>query len=161
MLSDLTLEMCVPSFRWRAAHRMHRKIPSYSESQSEFRMSRGSIRVAVEAMWYTEVRHSHSNLPILRCSVSVVQLKARMLLTWVLCTTVSACTIPRHRLDQLLQCSLIARLLALVQGGCHLVRSNARVAQGMVLGERRQNVHEGKRAGFEEAGERLGYKADY
>jgi hypothetical protein len=32
---------------------------------------------------------------------------------------------------------------------------------GMVLGERRQNVHEGKRTGFEEAGERLGYKADY
>jgi hypothetical protein len=31
----------------------------------------------------------------------------------------------------------------------------------MVLGERRQYVHEGKRTGFEEAGERLGYKADY
>jgi hypothetical protein len=30
-----------------------------------------------------------------------------------------------------------------------------------MLGGRRQNVHEGKRAGFEEAGERLGYKADY
>lgn len=28
MLSDLTLEMCVPSFRCSAAHRMHRKMPT-------------------------------------------------------------------------------------------------------------------------------------
>jgi hypothetical protein len=84
-----------------------------------------------------------------------------MLLTRVSCTTVGACAVSRHRLDQLLQCSLIARLLALVQGRCHVVRSKARVAREMMLGERRQNVHEGKRAGFEEAGERLGYKADY
>jgi hypothetical protein len=29
MLSDLTFEMWVPNFRCMAAHRMHRKIPSY------------------------------------------------------------------------------------------------------------------------------------
>ena len=29
MLSDLTFEMCVPSLRWMAAHRMHRNMPSY------------------------------------------------------------------------------------------------------------------------------------
>lgn len=28
ILNDLTLDMCVPSLRWRAAHRMHKKIPS-------------------------------------------------------------------------------------------------------------------------------------
>ena len=28
MLSDLTLEMWVPNFRWMAAHRMHRKMPN-------------------------------------------------------------------------------------------------------------------------------------
>jgi hypothetical protein len=141
---------------------MHRKIPSYGESQSALRVSRDFPRVAVEAKGYTEVRHLHSNLPILRCTVSMIQLKARMLLTWVLCTAVSAGAVSGDRLDQLLQRSLIARLLALVQGRCHLVvRSNARVARGMMLGGRRQNVHEGKRAGFEEAGERLGYKADY
>src|SRR5947208_7251886 len=29
MLSDLTFDMCVPSLRWREAHRMQRKTPSY------------------------------------------------------------------------------------------------------------------------------------
>lgn len=29
MLSDLTLLMCVPSFRWIAAQRMHRNMPNY------------------------------------------------------------------------------------------------------------------------------------
>lgn len=29
MLSDLTLDICVPSLRWIDAHRMHRKIPNY------------------------------------------------------------------------------------------------------------------------------------
>lgn len=28
MLRDLTLEMCVPSLRWMAAHRMHKKTPN-------------------------------------------------------------------------------------------------------------------------------------
>lgn len=31
MLSDLTLEICVPSLRWIDAHRMHRKMPNYHE----------------------------------------------------------------------------------------------------------------------------------
>jgi hypothetical protein len=30
ILSDLTFEICVPSLRWRAAHRMQRKIPNCS-----------------------------------------------------------------------------------------------------------------------------------
>lgn len=29
MLKDLTLEICVPSLRWIAAHRMHKKMPIY------------------------------------------------------------------------------------------------------------------------------------
>lgn len=29
MLSDLTLDICVPSLRWIDAHRMHRKMPNY------------------------------------------------------------------------------------------------------------------------------------
>ena len=29
ILNDLTFDICVPSLRCRAAHRMHRKIPSY------------------------------------------------------------------------------------------------------------------------------------
>lgn len=29
MLNDFTFDTCVPSFRWRAAHRMHKNIPSY------------------------------------------------------------------------------------------------------------------------------------
>lgn len=29
MLSDLTLEICVPSLRWIEAHLMQRKIPNY------------------------------------------------------------------------------------------------------------------------------------
>lgn len=29
MLSDLTLDICVPSLRWMDAHRMHRKMPNY------------------------------------------------------------------------------------------------------------------------------------
>lgn len=32
MLNDLTLDIWVPSFRWREAHRMHKNIPSYSGS---------------------------------------------------------------------------------------------------------------------------------
>ncbi len=32
ILNDLTLLMCVPIFRWRAAHRMQRKIPNYPRS---------------------------------------------------------------------------------------------------------------------------------
>lgn len=31
MLSDLTLDICVPSLRWIDAHRMHRKMPNYHE----------------------------------------------------------------------------------------------------------------------------------
>lgn len=41
ILKDLTLEMCVPSLRCRAAHRMQRKMPSYSSCQNLFRISRG------------------------------------------------------------------------------------------------------------------------
>lgn len=33
MLKDLTLEMCVPNFRWMAAHRMHRKTPNCGHCQ--------------------------------------------------------------------------------------------------------------------------------
>lgn len=34
MLKDFTFEICVPNFRWIAAHRMHRNTPSYSPCQS-------------------------------------------------------------------------------------------------------------------------------
>jgi hypothetical protein len=50
---------------------------------------------------------------------------ARMLLTWILCATVGTRAVPWDGLDQLLQRPLVARLLALVQGRCHLVRMNA------------------------------------
>jgi hypothetical protein len=59
---------------------------------------------------------------------------ARMLLTWIPCATVGACAVPRDRLDQLLQRPLVARLLALVQGRCHLVLVRTR-APGAARGE--------------------------
>lgn len=34
MLSDLTFEMCVPIFRWMAAHRMQRNIPRLHDAQA-------------------------------------------------------------------------------------------------------------------------------
>ena len=37
MLSDLTFDTCVPSFRCRAAHRMHRKTPKLQLAQPGFR----------------------------------------------------------------------------------------------------------------------------
>lgn len=37
MLKDLTLEMCVPSLRCRAAHRMHRKMPRLQLAHPGFR----------------------------------------------------------------------------------------------------------------------------
>lgn len=36
MLNDLTLDICVPSFRWMAAHRIHRKIPRFHDAQDGF-----------------------------------------------------------------------------------------------------------------------------
>jgi hypothetical protein len=44
-----------------------------------------------------------------------------MLLTWTLRTAVGTRAVSRHGLDQLLQRSFIARLLALVQRRCHLL----------------------------------------
>lgn len=44
MLSDLTLDICVPSLRWIDAHRMHRKMPNCH--QLVFRgVQRGEKRV--------------------------------------------------------------------------------------------------------------------
>lgn len=34
MLSDLILDICVPSLRWIDAHRMHRKMPNYDQLAS-------------------------------------------------------------------------------------------------------------------------------
>lgn len=34
MLSDLTLEICVPNLRWMAAQRIHRKTPRLHEAQA-------------------------------------------------------------------------------------------------------------------------------
>lgn len=42
MLKDLTLEICVPSLRWMAAHRMHRKMPIYQGTVSRFESNGGS-----------------------------------------------------------------------------------------------------------------------
>lgn len=54
MLSDLTLEMCVPSLRWIDAHRMHRKMPNYHESVlSDFQEGEervGRVMGGVEAL---------------------------------------------------------------------------------------------------------------
>jgi hypothetical protein len=66
---------------------------------------------------------------------------ARILLTWVLRTTIGTRAVSRDRLDQLLQRPLIARLLALVQGRCHLARANAPVAKRVIgIGSGRLNV---------------------
>lgn len=73
-----------------------------------------------------------------------------MLLTWILRTTVGTRVVSRNRLDQFLERPLVARLLALVQGRCHLLRMNAPSAtRGIEIGSERQNVHEGKHVGFE------------
>lgn len=44
MVMDLTLEICVPSLRWIAAHRMHRKIPICRENGQFGNSSRGARR---------------------------------------------------------------------------------------------------------------------
>lgn len=56
MLSDLTLLMCVPIFRCRAAHRMHTKMPSYSRcSVSYIINARGLVGKVIA---YTPARPS-------------------------------------------------------------------------------------------------------
>lgn len=52
-----------------------------------------------------------------------------MLLTWISGIAVGTRAVPRDRLDQLLQGTLVARLLALVQRGGHGLRKEVRVAR--------------------------------
>ena len=41
--------------------------------------------------------------------------------------TICTSIITRHRLDELLECSLVPRLMALAQGRCHVVSMYVRV----------------------------------
>ena len=113
MLNDLTLEMCVPSLRCKAAHRMHRKMPSYGICQ--YRVRDGRIGDGLESMEY-----SRSSLPILHGRCQYVSRSMRLgLRTWIARAAVCAGAVAGHRLYQLLQCALVTRLLAFVQGRRH------------------------------------------
>ena len=120
MLSDLTLDMCVPSLRWRAPQRMHKKMPNYCALVTAWRIMdmpasgrrRSWKKVKTGAETYTPACPS--------CLSSVgCQPVASVGLTWIAHTAVCADAIPGNRLDEVLQGALVARLLALVQGGGH------------------------------------------
>ena len=58
MLSDLTLDMCVPSLRCRAPQRMHRKMPNYSASAIVRRNTCTSVEGPVETAGGSETTYT-------------------------------------------------------------------------------------------------------
>jgi hypothetical protein len=154
ILRDLTLEICVPSLRCSAAHRMHRKMPSYSRRQFWFAVGRGSVhrKVRIRFVIWVDLR---SSLPILYNLVSIrtAQRHAPLRLTWVPRATVCACAVSRNSLDEILQGALITRLLAFVQGRRHIVGKEEAV-RAEVEGRERQNVHESNTRGERGFGQR-------
>jgi hypothetical protein len=146
ILKDLTFEICVPSLRCRAAHRMHRKMPNYSVRQSWVAFRSGRHRRRYDT-WSWKGRDVRSSSPIL-CSIVSIHRKtcAALPLTWIPRAAICACAVPRNRLDQILQRTLITRLLTFVQGRRHTVWKEERFGRKSKIGER-QNVHQTRDAG--------------
>lgn len=120
MLKDLTLEMCVPSLRCMAAHRMHRKMPNYATCQPRVlgrRIRKTHRRVLGRGYCETYTPACPSCIASLACA----ERHAPTVLTWVSRTAVCTSSIPWDRLDQILQGTLVTRLLAFVQGRRHIV----------------------------------------
>lgn len=67
MLSDLTLDICVPSLRWIDAHRMHKKMPNYHElvfcDVQRGKKRVGRVMEAVEALPRGIARTLHDAQP--------------------------------------------------------------------------------------------------
>lgn len=91
------------------------------------------IRVAHESVALT-LQLAH---PVVFCKHAAKACAERVRLTWVPCAAVGTRAVPRDRLDQLLQCPLVARLLALVQGRSHGCRYNERSHKEAGLGSAR------------------------
>lgn len=94
ILNDLTLEIWVPSFRWRAAHRMQRKAPS-CHRQLLFGTSNGEIQVSSSNV--------HSSLPSLKrkplaYAIIIESIKP----TWIRGLAIGAPIIARDGPDEIL-----------------------------------------------------------
>lgn len=124
MLKDFTLEMCVPNFRWIAAHLMQRNTPSCAPCQYWSVICRivvyrnGVASIGRGRGW----RCLHSMRPMLRSAVSIDNRSERegtVAPTWVSCLTVGAEVVSRDRLDQIVQDFFVTRLLALAEDARH------------------------------------------
>jgi hypothetical protein len=104
ILNDLTLEICVPNFRCKAAQRMQRKIP----------ICRRRCQFFCYFEKYIEQRHTfqlaHPIKPLLVCDLSCRDTGER---TWGQGIAIGTSVIARNGPDQLRKGLFIPRLLAL------------------------------------------------
>jgi hypothetical protein len=110
ILNDLTFVICVPIFRCKAAHRIHRNIPNYFAVSKPDPISLLSIVLSDRRK---NGRHSHSNLPILFHMVSLKACGSRTWSpTWISGLTIGTNIIP-WQFNKLLESHLVARKLPL------------------------------------------------
>lgn len=161
ILKDLTLEMWVPSLRCSAAQRMHRKMPNCHQTSvfASRREYAGSQRDAGPRDATRRDTYAPACPSYVARSVDADVHACAPVLTWVLRATVGTGAVSRDRLDQILQRTLVARLLTLVQGGRHVLRKEERrLAQSTRSGSGRRRTRAtrgGMGRQLVEAGERL------
>lgn len=111
MLSDLTLDICVPSLRWIDAHRMHRKMPNChqlvfrGEQRGEKRVGRvmgGCRGVAEGGGEESHVRSMMPSLQVSRVSDGRSQDMRDQRLTWIPRLAVRALVVPGDILNEVL-----------------------------------------------------------
>jgi hypothetical protein len=126
-----------------------------SHAQEDAQLQRWSVRAAFKVRStskrarcrVSKGRNSRSSSPILCSTVSIRRTACAALpLTWIPRAAIRACAVPRDRFDQVLQGTLITRLLAFVQGRRHRVWTEEWFGRRSKIGER-QDGHEGKTRG--------------